>query len=79
MRTTQAVEVEADLSLEVWNQQWLVQGNDVVCRMCDGRQRLVCAHEVFAHRRPCMWHVLQKKHYPWQALASILRPFDWEH
>ncbi|WP_158014315.1 hypothetical protein [Pseudomonas viridiflava] len=79
MHTTQAVEVEADLLMEEWRQQWLIQGNDVVCRMCDRRQRLVCGHEVFSHRRSCMWHVLQKKHYPWQAFASILRPFDWEH
>ncbi|RMO41718.1 hypothetical protein ALQ42_200148 [Pseudomonas savastanoi pv. glycinea] len=70
MGTTQAVEVEADLLLEAWNQQWLIQGNDVLCRRCHKRQRLVGAHEVFIHSRACMWHVLKKKHYS---------PLGWAH
>lgn len=79
MAGTEAIEVGADLAFEEWNRLWMIQGQDVVCRTCQRHQRLVSAHEAFAHRRPCIWSITQKKHYPWQVLASILRPFDWNH
>lgn len=79
MTCAEAVEVGADLAFEEWNRLWMIQGHDVMCRLCLRRQRLVSAHEAFTHRRPCIWSMAKKKHYPWQALASILRPFDWNH
>jgi hypothetical protein len=79
MATVQAAEVGADLAFEQWNRLWMIQGQDVVCRLCLRRQRLVSAHEAFSHRRPCIWSKAEKKHYPWQILASLLRPFDWSH
>jgi hypothetical protein len=79
MTCAQAAEVEADLAFEEWNRLWMIHGQDVVCRLCQRRQRLVSAHEVFAHRRACIWSRAKNKHYPWQTLASILRPFDWHH
>lgn len=78
MTRADTVEVEADLAFEEWNRLWMIQGPDVVCRLCLRRQRLISAHETFVHRGPCVWSKAKKKHYPWQMLASILRPFDWE-
>lgn len=77
MNRREAIAVEVDLALEEWSQRWMIEGNDVVCRLCLRRQRLICAHDVFNHRR-CAWGCLLKKDYPWQTLAHILRPFAEE-
>jgi hypothetical protein len=78
MNRREATAVEADLAFEMWNQRWQIEGNDVVCRLCQRRQRLICAHDAFSHQR-CAWGCLLKEDYPWQALARILRPFAEGH
>lgn len=76
MTRAEAIKVRADLAFEEWNRLWMIQDQDVVCRLCRGRQRLISAHEVFVHRRHCIWSIARRKHYPWQMLAKIFQHFQ---
>lgn len=65
--------VVADLAFESWSRHWILLNQDVICRRCFRRQRLISADEAFAHRSLCPGAFGSTSHHPWRDLADILK------
>jgi hypothetical protein len=64
--------VSKDHNLRAWKNDWLMDGDLLICRYCNVAQPIHLASSPFIHIAPCD-PVDRPPQFPWQELADIIK------